>query len=185
MKKLLLTLLVSIFCITTYAQNEISEPEFAGEVLVVDANGGTKKLEKQTVQLRTRTNAGAMLVGIGKRKTKITIEGSSAKTQLNGADKICFIIKAIDNRTDPVSIVSIFRLESTKDKRMAEMASMSTFGSVKTNKLEYLPFDAKKFGESSYYVQLTEQPVGEYGIIISNPNNVDEKQIVVSTFGIQ
>ena len=29
-----------------------------------------------------------------------------------------------------------------------------------------------------------EQPEGEYGIIVSNPNNVDEKMVIVSAFAI-
>ena len=29
-----------------------------------------------------------------------------------------------------------------------------------------------------------ERPAGEYGIIVSNPNNVDEKMVIVSAFAI-
>ena len=35
-----------------------------------------------------------------------------------------------------------------------------------------------------YYLTLDESPVGEYGITVSNPNNIDEKMVIVSTFGI-
>ena len=43
---------------------------------------------------------------------------------------------------------------------------------------------AEKYGESSYRLTFGEQPEGEYGIIVSNPNNVDEKMVIVSTFAI-
>ena len=33
-------------------------------------------------------------------------------------------------------------------------------------------------------ITLDETPAGEYGITISNPNNIDEKQVIVSTFAI-
>ena len=36
----------------------------------------------------------------------------------------------------------------------------------------------------SYTHLFGEQPEGEYGIIVSNPNNVDEKMVIVSTFAI-
>ena len=53
-----------------------------------------------------------------------------------------------------------------------------------SNKLERLSFTGRKFGESSYLITLDETPAGEYGITISNPNNIDEKQVIVSTFAI-
>ena len=37
---------------------------------------------------------------------------------------------------------------------------------------------------SSDLLTFGEQPEGEYGIIVSNPNNVDEKMVIVSTFAI-
>ena len=34
------------------------------------------------------------------------------------------------------------------------------------------------------YLTLDETPAGEYGITVSNPNNIDEKMVIVSAFGI-
>ena len=183
MKKFFLFIALCLAAGTLYAQ-EVGEPEFIGEVLVVKAGEEPHLLEKETVMLRTRVNAGAILVGIGKAKTLIMIDGTTAATQLKTTDDFRFIIKAVDNRTDPMSIIQIFRFGANKKQRKAELASTSTFGSTKSNKLEYLPFTAKKFGESSYKITLREKPVGEYGIIVRNPNHVDEKQTIVSTFGI-
>ena len=42
----------------------------------------------------------------------------------------------------------------------------------------------EKYGESSYRLTFDERPAGEYGIIVSNPNNVDEKMVIVSAFAI-
>ena len=55
---------------------------------------------------------------------------------------------------------------------------------MKSNKLERLSFTGRKFGESSYLITLDETPAGEYGITVSNPNNLDEKQVIVSTVAI-
>ena len=156
------------------------EPEFIGEIVTVRPDGTVAKLEKQSVQMRTRANASAVIFGIGKAKTKLIIEGPKAGVRLTAGQPASFIVRAVDNATDPMSIINVFRFEA----KMAEMASVSSFGSVKSNKLERLSFTGRKFGESSYLITLDETPAGEYGITVSNPNNLDEKQVIVSTFAI-
>ena len=149
--------------------------------MTVRPDGTVAKLEKQSVQMRTRANASAVIFGIGKAKTKLIIEGPKAGVRLTAGQPASFIVRAVDNA---MSIINVFRFEAKKDKRMAEMASVSSFGSVKSNKLERLSFTGRKFGESSYLITLDETPAGEYGITVSNPNNLDEKQVIVSTFAI-
>lgn len=112
------------------------EPEFIGEIVTVRPDGTVAKLEKQSVQMRTRANASAVIFGIGKAKTKLIIEGPKAGVRLTAGQPASFIVRAVDNATDPMSIINVFRFEAKKDKRMAEMASVSSFGSVKSNKLE-------------------------------------------------
>lgn len=187
MRNLLLSLLACVagMGVAGAQTPDIPEPDFIGEVVAIRPDGTTAKLEKETVEMRTRANAGALIVGIGKAKTKIIIESPEAAVRLDGAEPIRFIVKAVDNATDPVSIISVFRFDVTKKRRLAEVASASTFGSVKSNKLERLRFEASKYGESSYLLTLLDKPVGEYGITVSNPNHVDEKQTIVSTFAIQ
>lgn len=186
MKKLLLLLAALCGTLGMSAQTpEIAEPDFIGEVITIRPDGTTEKLEKETVQLRTRANAGALIIGIGKAKTKMIVESPAAAVRLNGDDEITFIVKAVDNATDPISIINVFRFETNKKRRLAEVASASTFGSVKSGKLERLRFDARKYGESSYLLTLRDKPAGEFGITVSNPNHVDEKQMIVSTFAIE
>lgn len=185
MKKLLLLAALLCGAATAWAQApEIPEPDFIGEVVAVLPDGSTAKLEKETVQMRTRANAGVLIVGIGKAKTKIIIESPAAAVRLDPEQPIQFIVKAVDNNSDPISIINVFRFDVTKKRRLAEVASASTFGSVKTNKLERLRFDAVKYGESSYLLTLIDKPFGEFGITVSNPNHVDEKQSIVATFAI-
>lgn len=80
----------------------------------------------------------------------------------------------------------IFKFDKTTKKfRRATTATDNGFtGTSKSNKLD-IPFDAKKFGASSYWVKISTplQP-GEYGIIVSDPNSNTEKQAVVSTFAV-
>ena len=118
MKKSILVLAFMMIAGTLCAQQQVAEPEFIGEAVVVNADGESQLLEKETVMLRTRVNAGAILVGIGKAKTLIMIDGVKAATQLKAADEFNFIIKAVDNKTDPMSIIQIFRFGANKKQRL-------------------------------------------------------------------
>ena len=159
------------------------EPEFEGEVVGVFPDGSSRTLEKHNV--RIRTGAGVYIAGFAasKSKTKVVIDGDRAATRFEGDAPVELIIRAQDNKADPMSIVRIFRLKSTKKNRSAVIAATGSF-SVNSNTMEFLPFTATKYGESSYRLTLDERPTGEYGITVSNPNNVDERQVIVSTFAI-
>ena len=117
------------------------------------------------------------------RQTKIVIEGGRAGIRFKTGEPFALIVRAKDNKADPMSIVRIFRMKSTKKNRSAVISAVGSFA-VQSNTMEYLPFSAEKYGESSYRLTFGEQPEGEYGIIVSNPNNVDEKMVIVSTFAI-
>lgn len=159
------------------------EPEFEGEVVGVFPDGSSKKLEKHNV--RMRTGAGVYIAGFAasKSKTKVLVEGGSASVRFDAAQPIALIVRAKDNKADPMSIVRVFRMKSTKKNRSAVISAVGSF-SVNSNTMDYLRFSAEKYGESSYRLTFDERPAGEYGIIVSNPNNVDEKMVIVSAFAI-
>lgn len=183
------TLAINYLCILfsflpASAQDSVNEPEFIGEVILVKPDNTATNLEKTTVQIKTKAGASMYIVGIGKVKTRINIEGKLARTRVNQNDDFQLIMRAVDNNTDPMSIISIFQMEVKGKNRRAELSSMSTFGGNSSNNLELTSFSAKKYGESSYIITLSEKEAGEYGIIIRNPNSLDESTTVVSTFGI-
>ncbi len=159
------------------------EPEFEGEVVGVFPDGSAHKLEKHNVQVRT--GAGVYIAGFAasKQKTKVIIDGGQAGVRFDGSQPIELVVRAKDNKADPMSIVRVFRMKASKKNRSAVISTVGTF-SVNTNTMEYLPFTASKYGESSYRLVFETRPNGEYGIIVTNPNNVDEKQVIVSTFAI-
>ena len=146
-------------------------------------DGSSKRLEKHTVQ--TRTGGSDLVAGfaVNKAKTKILIEGARANVRFDNARPIALVVRVKDNAADPMSIVRIFRMKPAKKRRTAVIAAAGTFH-VTSNDMDYLSFSARKYGESSYYLTLDESPVGEYGITVSNPNNIDEKMVIVSTFRI-
>ena len=159
------------------------EPEFEGEVVGVFPDGSSRKLEKHNVQVRT--GAGVYIAGFAasKQKTKVIIDGSEAGVRFDGSQPIEIVVRAKDNKADPMAIVRVFRMKATPKNRSAVISAIGTFN-VQTNTLEFLPFTATKYGESSYRLSFETRPTGEYGVIVSNPNNVDEKQVIVSTFAI-
>lgn len=177
---------VSVLSAQESAEITCPEPEFIGETLFVNPDDGSPvQLEKQTVMMRSRVNATGIIFGIGKAKTKMIIEGTQAAVRVDGSKPIRLIVRAVDNQTDPLAIINIFRFECSKKQRLAELASVSTFGSVKTGKLDYVPYSGRKYGESSYLLTLEAHEPGEYGITVQNPNMQDEKSVIVSTFAIE
>lgn len=185
MKKLLVTLICGFFVSCAVAQtHEIPEPQFVGDVIAILPDSSTLKLEKQSITLETRANAALYLFSVGKIKTKIVIENAHATSRFNSNDEIRFIVKSVDNESDPNTFIKIFQFDVKKHKRLAELESSGTFSGVKSGQLELLDFAAEKYGKQSYLITLLTKPAGEYGIIINNPNTRDEKSTVVSTFAI-
>jgi hypothetical protein len=182
MKKILLTA-ICIFAayIFSYAQEDIAEPDFIGEVAVVQNGKSTGILEKNTVKIKSTNLAN---IGFGTAKSHIIIEGCCAKTVLSEGGDWQFIVRAVDNNTDPLSIISVFRFKEKKKERRAEVASATIFGSS-SNNLDYIEFTGKKYGTNSYLVTLKEKVAGQYGIIVTNPNARDEKNIIVASFAIR
>ena len=165
-----------------YAQT--GEPEFTGEVNYIENGGNYVSLEKQRVVLKTKAGASMFLVGMGKIKTKINVAGEQSRVRIPQRTNIQFVVRASDNSSDPMSIVSVFRFKTSGKARKAELSSVGTFGGASSNKLDYIDFSAKKYGESSYLITIPVIEEGEYGITVVNPNNQDEKQMIVSCFGV-
>lgn len=172
-----------LFGMNSFAQ-DVEEPEFIGETILVKKDNSVTQLEKKLSQKRTVASTGLMMTGIGKVREQLQIEGCCSKVSVRKNEEAKFIIRNIDNNTDPMAIIKVFKFEEKKNYRRAELASTSSLGSSKSNNLDYVPFVGKKYGSSSYLIKLAINEPGEYGIIVTNPNALDEKQTVVSTFKI-
>ena len=182
-KFLYLTALMAVMLGGGNAMAQSLEPDFEGEVVGVYPDGTTKRLEKQNTRIKTGGSVYVAGFAVNKTKTKVLIEGGAAGVRFRSDEPLQLIARAKDNNSDPMSIVRVFRMKSNKKQRSAVIAAAGRFNTT-SNDMEYLPFEAKKYGESSYLLTFEQRPAGEYGVIISNPNNVDEKMVIVSTFGI-
>ena len=64
------------------------------------------------------------------------------------------------------------------------MSSLGTFSGSSENNMQYVKFKGKRYGDYSYVLTIPNIEAGEYGITVKNPNNRDEKNTIVSTFGV-
>lgn len=180
MRRILLFAAMSFCSMSVYSQTAV-EPEFIGECLLLKPDQSTVLLEKHMTQTRS---SGVIITGFGSLKSKLQIEGCCSTTKVKSGDDIQFIVRAVDNNTDPMAIIKIFEFDANKKFRRAELASVNSFGTTKTNKLHYLNFSAKKYGQNSYIITLKDKQPGEYGITVTNPNALDEKSTVIASFSI-
>jgi hypothetical protein len=184
MKNLFFKLLILV-SITIYSQDKVQEPDFIGEAFIIDSDNSILPLEKETIELKTSAGVSIAIITVAKTKKKIKINGCCSKIVYKPKTEINLVVRAVDNETDPMSIVNIFKFKRKKKKRVAELASYGIWSSS-TNNLDRLKFKAKKYGEKSYLLTVSEYERNtEYGIIITNPNSLDEKSVIVSTFSIE
>ncbi len=183
MKKFILGM-IFLLSLSSFAQ--VKEPTFVGEAFILKGDNSALHLEKEQVKLKTRAGVGLYLVGIGKVKTKIDVAGCCSGASYSPENEIKLVVRAVDNETDPLSIIQVFKFDKKKKKRLAELASIGTFSGGSSNNLDYLKFRGEKYGEKSYLLTINNFERGaEYGVIVSNPNSLDQKNIIVSTFGIK
>ena len=187
MKKIILALIAGIVVVHANAQNKITvdEPEFSGQVVYVKTDTEGLLLPKENAQIKTKAGASLYLVGIGSIKSRPHIQGKTAKTRIPQSALTKFIVRAVDNKTDPLQIINIIQFDIKGNARRAEMSKSNSFGGDSSNNMKRMDFNAKKYGEDSYLVAIDNLPAGEYGIYVTNPNEKDEKNsLVIATFGV-
>jgi len=172
-----------------------AEPEFLNSVYFYPQATGIPlvKLEQQIPHQKTRANLSTYLVGIGGAKTLMRVHQPYSTVRLRRSQPLRFIIRMADNQFDPTTMFQIVQLESTRKVRKSEVASINLLGMHKSGDLDYIPFQGKKFGESSYLIEIS-QPLkpGEYAIRINTQNTVQHGTVsqvgvneIWNLFGLQ
>ena len=187
MKKTLFTLLISVFIgINTNAQISVTEPDFSEETLLLTSDSTGIILKRENGYIKTKAGASLYLTGIGKVKSRLTIDGIKSINEVKASKTLRLIIKAKDNSTDPNSFINIFKFDIYNKERRFQLAEAGTLSASKTNNLASIEFKAKKYGESSYMILLEDLEPGEYGIIIGDPNTQNTKNgMKVTTFTVE
>lgn len=187
MKKVISTLLLSFFSVVgVYAQQvTVPEPEFADQAYLLTSNSTYVKLPRESGSIKSKAGASLYIVGIGKVKTRLTLEGKESSVKAKPGE-VKIILRAKDNQTDPESFISVFKFEISGKSRRAQIAEDGTFSAAKTNSLSQIPYQAKKYGECSYLLSFDNLESGEYGISLGDPNADSKKNgYKVTTFSVQ
>lgn len=186
MKKTFLTMIMGMFCLCGMAQVSVEEPEFSEETLLLTSDTEGVKLARENGTVKTKAGASLYIVGIGKVKSRLTLQGTTSKSSAKGASTTRLIIKANDNKTDPNSFINIFKFEIKGDERRYQLAESGTLSKTESNNLSSVDYKAKKYGESSYYIVIEDLEPGEYGICIGDPNSENTKNSMkVTTFTVE
>lgn len=156
---------------------KIEEPEFSGIMLYVnDSIGQGLRLEQQTASVKTRTNVAAFIpiagAVAGKAKTKNVVNGNASNVVIFERSKVKFIVSVKDNSVDPSTIINIFKLVSEKKTRTVELASATMMGVFQSGEIAYIPFNAKKYGKSSYILTIDKMEEGEYVVTLSERSDL-------------
>lgn len=120
-------------------------------------------------------------------KVHAVIKGKTSNCVIESGKPFALIVRMNNNMEDPASFMRIVKLQQKKKERKMEMSSINIWtGQVKEgNNINDQQFDAKRYGASSYLIfPLIEEP-GEYGLLIFNPNNKDEKPAQMLCFSVK
>lgn len=172
---------------SSVAQVTAPEPEFSEETLLLTSDSEGVVLKRENGYVKTKAGASLYLTGIGKVKSRLTIDGNKSINDVKAGESTRLIVRAKDNSTDPNSFINIFKFDIYKNKeRRYQLAEVGTLSASKTNNLASVEFKAKKYGESSYLILLEDLAPGEYGILIGDPNNANTKNgMKVTTFTVE
>ena len=174
------------FSLHVNAQVNVAEPEFAEETMLLTSDSEGILLKRENGSIKTKAGAGVYLVGIGKIKSRLTLPGIKSVNDVKVPANARLVIKGRDNATDPNSYISVFKFELTKSERRFQLAEAGTFTGTEKNNTASVDFQAKKYGESSYIIQLNDLVPGEYGILIGDPNSLTNKNSMkITTFTVE
>lgn len=111
-------LLIGLLALLTSNAQTINEPNFIGECFFIRNDSSTTLLPKEISTLRSSGTTSLYLTGFGSVKEKIQLEGCCSTLILPREDKIQFIVKAVDNSSDPLTIVKIIKFETNKKEEL-------------------------------------------------------------------
>lgn len=156
----------------------IPEPEYYGEAFICNFDNNTYiKAEKAIGQIKTKDQFWGP-------ETKLYVKPAKSSVKIRKGN-IKIVLKVSDVNEDPYSFIRVskFSTEVTRKltlARLNELTGKMTFGG---REKQELTFNAKRYGESSFLLNLDITEPGEYCISIDNPNNVG-KRLSVSCFGV-
>lgn len=153
-----------------------------GEAYLLDTQNEFTQLDKEIGEF----SSGMSFSSNSWNALSLEIQGGESQTRIPSGESIKLIVRAVDNNSDPLTIISIYKFKANKKKRKVVLSedNSRTLMKSRTHTKDMVRFNGKKYGDSSYLITLKNLKVGEYGIIVSNPNAREEKRAIVSCFAI-
>ena len=175
MKKIILAIIGVLVAMSTSAQT--LEPEYIGQVVVVNADSTTTLLQKEAANIKVKsTKFGRIpLPGTGlldKSRSMLVVSGAKSPVTVKPG-RLTLIIRAEKNTVDPKNVFGVFKFEVKKKERQYIIAESSFVGGTKsTMNMNTVPTVVKKYGTDSYLVVIENVLPGQYGISSSDISSV-------------
>lgn len=156
---------------------QVSEPEFAGTVVYVnDSIGEGVKLEQQVPVTKTKSNGAMFIPVVGfaadKNKTKSVVKGASSPVVIPNTRRVQFIVRSVNNAMDPITMITLFRLNKEKEQRTVLQSSASLLGGYQEADLDRVLFSGKRYGSASYLLTVDGLTPGEYAFTVDGLSTV-------------
>lgn len=155
----------------------VPEPEYKGQVAVINADSTTTLLQKETGEHKAKSSAFALVPIPGaslldRTKAYLTVKGAESPNKIS-SKKFSLIIRVKDNSEEPKNAFGIFKFETKKKKeRRFKMADIGFGSASATTNFTTVDYEAKKYGSSSYLVTLHDLPAGEYGVVANGFDSI-------------
>src|SRR5690554_971925 len=175
MKTLIVVISVALLLANrnTFEEITVPEPEFTGIILLVRSDDSGEQLEKQKAASASKADIGAALFGVSKGKGMNMVNGLQSPVRTSGGENISLIVRVKENDRDPVEVINIFRMEKDlKKERRILVTGTVNFNQTTTLDIDFIPFQASKYGQSSYLIELSDIPEGEYAITLDGSREV-------------
>ncbi|HRG53576.1 MAG TPA: hypothetical protein PLL00_12135 [Bacteroidia bacterium] len=173
MKRILTLSICLTIGIKLFSQEvKIKEPEFTGMIILVSGGDTFEKLEKQKASAASKADIGAALFGVVKGEGMNIVNGALSPVRVKASKTIKFIAKVKENDKDPVEVINIFKLEQDKikDKRVLIVNKVNLNQS--SSEIKFIKFEASKYGTSSYLIEISNLPGGEYAMTLEDSRGV-------------
>ncbi|MBZ0327187.1 MAG: hypothetical protein K8F54_06240 [Altibacter sp.] len=170
-------LILFLLAATTFVYSQdisIPEPEFIGEIVYVASDNNPVDLEMQTASIRSGKSVGRMVTGAGKNKVLVVVKGAKSPVRIKKSDTIYFVYNNGSNDITPRKVIQLLEFESEKKTREYLFANSSNLtGQTTQGELNLINYKAKKYGETSYLIIVSNLPVGEYAFFLGDEESRD------------
>ena len=176
MKKLMVAMTMFVISSSASAQN-VKEPEYNGQVAVLQEDSSLVVLQKEVAQMKTKTSGfgyipipGSSLLDKG--KSFLQVKGNVSPNKVSQG-KITLVIRVKDNNEEPKNAIGVFQFETKKKERKYQLAEVGVLSGMKaTTSFNTVDYEVKKWGASSYLVTIEHLQPGEYGVTTADLGNI-------------